>query len=274
MLKDKPSVANYVVKDNLDDSTLNITFDLVDSDSAVTSGKVEITDDVGNIVKEQDVKKGSNSIMLSVIEGKIYTAKFSVGYNLTNDKDLVDSNLVGKIEELKELQLISDYQFEISTFATEKDTYFANEKVKIYFDSSNTSKYVPNLIRINGKDYDVHIENGRFVVVLPEFKDFGKKSIKPEMITLSNGKTFKIEDDFDLDINVIKRAPTVSELLLEENAENGEVTVNFDVNDEDKALFKMFIEIKDDQGKLLEKIDLNSSDLKGSKNITKLFKNL
>ncbi len=274
VLKDKPSVANYVVKDNLDDSTLNITFDLVDSDSAVTSGKVEITDDAGNIVKEQDVKKGSNSIMLSVIEGKIYTAKFSVDYNLTNDKDLIDSNLVGKIEELKELQLISDYQFEISTFATEKDTYFANEKVKIYFDSSNTSKYVPNLIRINGKDYDVHSENGRFVVVLPEFKDFGKKNIKPEMITLSNGKTFKIEDDFDLDINVIKRAPTVSEFMLEENSENGEVTVNFDVNDEDKALFKMFIEIKDDQGKLLEKIDLNSSDLTGSKHITKVFKNL
>ena len=98
----------------------------------------------------------------------------------------------------------------------------------------------------------MNIENGKYVVVLPEFKDFGKKNIKPEMITLSNGKTFKIEDDFDLDINVIKRAPTVSELLLEENAENGEVTVNFDVNDEDKALFKMFIESRMIKGNYLK----------------------
>jgi len=157
---------------------------------------------------------------------------------------------------------------------TEKDTYFANEKVKIYFDSSNTSKYVPNLIRINGQDYGVITENGRFVVVLREFKDFGKKNIKPEKITLSNGKAFKIEDNFDLKINIIKRAPTVSELMLEENAANGEVTVQFDVNDEDHALSKMFIEIKDDQGKVLEKIDLDSSDLTGSKHITKVFKNL
>ena len=274
VLKEKPNITNYIVKDNLDDSTLNITFDLIDLDSAFTFGNIKITDETDNIVAEYDIKNGFNSIILSVMEGKLYTAKFSLGYNLTNDKDLVDSNLVGKIEGLKELQLISDYQFKISNFAAEKDTYFANEKIKIYFDSSNTSKYVPNRIRINGQYYDVNIENNRFVVVLPEFKDFGKKVIKPEIIILSNGKAFKFKDDFDLNINVIKKAPTVSDLILEENSLNGEVVVNFNINDEDNALLKMFIEIRDDKDVLLEKIDLNSSDLTGSKNITKVFKNL
>ncbi len=274
VLKEKPSITNYVVKDNLNDSTLNIMFNLEDIDSSLTFGSVQITDEAGNIVKEQDIQKGSNSIMLSVVEDKIYIAKFNIGYNLTNDKDLVDSNFVGNIEQEKELQLIGDYQFEISNFVTEKDTYFATEKVKIYFDSSNISKYVPNQIRINGQDYAVNIENGKYVVILPEFKDFGKKAIKPEMIVLSNGKAFEIEEDIDLNINVIKRVPTVSELMLEENDENGEVTINFDVNDEDSALSKMFIEIKDEQGNLLEKIEFNSSELTGSKHITKVFKNL
>ncbi len=274
VLKEKPGITNYVVKDSLDDSTLNITFNLVDPDLAFTFGNIKITDEAGNLVKEQDIKNGSNSILLSVTEGKIYTAKFSLGYNLTTDEDLVDSNLVGKIEELKELQLISDYQFKISNFATEKDTYFANEKVKIYFDSSNISKYIPNRIKINGQDYNVNVENGRFVVVLPGFKDFGHKNMKPEMIVLSNGKAFKIKDDFDLNVNVIKRAPTVSDLTLEENLENGEVIVDFDVNDEDNTLFEMFIEIKDDKGAVLERMDLNSSDLTGSKHISKVFKNL
>ncbi len=274
VLKDKPSITNYVVKDSLNDSTLNILFTLDDFDSAVTYGKILITDESGNTLKEQDIKVGSNDIMISVMEDKIYTAKFSVGYNLTNNKDLDDSNLVGKIEEVKELHLKSDYQFEISNFVTEKDTYFVTEKVKLYFDSSNTSKYVPSKIRINGQDYDVNTENGKYVVVLPEFKEFGKKSIKPEMITLSNGKEFKIEDNFDLTVNIFKRVPTVSELMLEEDEENGEVIIDFDVNDEDNALSQMFIEIKDNQGNLLEKIDLNSSDLTGSKHITKVFKNL
>ncbi len=274
VLKEKPSITNYVVKDSLNDSTLNIMFNLEDIDSSLTFGSVQITDETGNIVKEQDINKGSNSIMLSVVEDKVYTAKFNIGYNLTNDKDLVDSNFVGNIEQVKELQLIGDYQFEISNFVTEKDTYFATEKVKIYFESSNISKYVPNQIRINGQDYAVNIENGKYVVVLPEFKDFGKKTIQPEMIVLSNGKAFEIEEDIDLNINVIKRVPAVSELMLEENAENGEVTINFDVNDEDYALSKMFIEIKDEQGNLLEKIEFNSSELTGSKHITKVFKNL
>jgi len=274
VLKEKPSITNYVVKDSLNDSTLNIMFHLEDIDSSLTFGSVQITDEAGNIVKEQDINKGSNNIMISVAEDKVYTAKFNIGYNLTDDKDLVDSNFVGNIEQVKELQLIGDYQFEISNFVTEKDTYFATEKVKIYFESSNISKYVPNQIRINGQDYAVNIENGKYVVILPEFKDFGKKDIKPEMIVLSNGKAFEIEEDIDLNINVIKRVPTVSELMLEENAENGEVTINFDVNDEDSALSKMFIEIKDEQGNLLEKIEFNSSELTGSKHITKVFKNL
>ena len=279
ILKEKPTFDHYRVEENFDDLTLNIMFDLVDSDKATTSANLQIIDDLGNIVSKYDIKNGSNNIKLPVSIGKIYTAKFNLKYNLTTDKTLVDSNLVNEIEMIKELQMINDYQFNIDHFVTANDTgitdtYFKNEKIKLYFESSNATKYVPKEIRINGKNYSVSIENNKFVAILPGFDQFGKKNIKPELITLSNGKVFELGDNFNLSVNIIKKVPVVSDLTLEEDDIQKEIKVNFNVNDDDQSLLGMSIILTDDQDNLLGQVDLTDSEIKKSGKITKIFKNL
>ena len=107
--------------------------------------------------------------------------------------------------------------------------------------------------------------------MIPGFDNIGNKNIKIENITLNNGKQFEVNKE--LFINVIKKAPKISDFMFEEN-EKGEFEVNFDIENDDDALISMIINVTDDKDILLEQIKLTNDELKGSKSISKLLKDL
>ncbi len=274
VLKSVPLFKNYIVNDDFIKSEATISFDLLDTDKAFTSGKVQILNENGTLVKEFDIKEGKNQFNITIENNKIYNALFNINYNLTSNEDLTNYN--GKLEFIKEIQIIGDYKFDIGNYKIyngqiETNNFYKNEDVKISFDSSNVTKYVPEFVKINGKSYKLFIENNKYIIVIPGFDNIGNKNIKIENITLNNGKQFEVNKE--LFINVIKKAPKISDFMFEEN-EKGEFEVNFDIENDDDALISMIINVTDDKDILLEQIKLTNDELKGSKSISKLLKDL
>lgn len=272
ILKNKPQLTNYSVEENINDPSLKIMFDLEDNDNTVNDAILKIVDDNNEIVKDYAIKKGANKFKFSVQEGKDYIAKFDINYNLSVDANATDEKVIGDIKLEKSLRLDIDYKFVANNFkilnSEDKETtiFAKNQKGKLVFDSSNATINNPEKIIINGKEYDIQNENNKFVVILDEFEEFGSKSISIEKISLSNGKTFDIKQN--LKITVIKNVPVITDLSVVDKGER--VRVDFQIEDEDKALFGMQISLLNDKLEIINQEKLTSEELR-MENITKLF---
>ena len=276
VLKAKPTLENYIVNDDPINSKAIISFNLVDNDKAMTSGEVEVLDENGSLVKKSDVKKGNNEFTVTIVNNKIYNVNFDINYNLTSKEDLTDTNYVNKLEFSKELQIIEDYKFNIGNYQiynenVETNNFAKNEEIKITFDSSNVSKYIPDFVKINGKNYKLTLENNKYTVIVPGFDSIGNNNLKIESVILDNGKQFEINKNFV--ISVLKKAPKISDFMFEEN-ENGDIDINFNTENEDDALISMIINITDEKDILLKQVKLTNDELKGSKKISKKINNL
>jgi len=275
VLKTKPVIKNYVTTEDFSNSTINISFDLDDEDGSTITSNIQVIDESGKVIKELNIKNGYNKFKVNVEAGKIYKAKFMLNYNLTSDKEISDStgNLAGTISFEKELQLIVDYNFNAGNFATAGTTFGREEDIKIFFDSTNATNYVPERVKINGKTYNVTIENNKYTVIIPGFDKFGNNTINIESVTLNNGKIFDIKDNNKLVVNIIKSAPSISDFVIEENTEKDVIDVKFKVNNEDDSLLGMVINLTDENDTLIEQIKLSKEEINGTNNISKSLKN-
>ena len=85
----------------------------------------------------------------------------------------------------KEIELIEDYELEISNIQTKKDNqtqeeatvYEKGEKIIVSFNSTNKSQYYPEKVVINGKEYDVTKKENQYTVLIDGIQETGEKEI-------------------------------------------------------------------------------------------------
>lgn len=98
ILKDKPTVEQFGYKENMD-ATISASFKVMDEEQTITGGKVMITKN-GNIVKEQSIEKGENTIIFQPEEDQNYVVKVIADYDL-------DMNVLeGDANEYKNIVLL------------------------------------------------------------------------------------------------------------------------------------------------------------------------
>ena len=130
VLKSAPSIENYTVNENIDESKIDISFDLKDEDKSIKSAHVEILNDNNELIKNNEISSGKNEIDVSVEDGKMYRVNFVINYDLdTNKLTEYEEDHTGILKETKELEFVIDYQLKISDVATYKD-----DKQTIIFD--------------------------------------------------------------------------------------------------------------------------------------------
>ena len=180
VLKDIPTIENYHVEENKDDSKLILIFDVVDNNDSIESSYVEIYDEAQNSIMQDKVVKGANRIEVEVEEKKEYKASIILNYKLSNTPEDEEHKGIQSYE--KDLQLLIDYNFTISNLKTYKEnqetTIFNKEdKIKLVFESTNATKHVPQTIKIDGKEYEVSSENGKYAVTLDALTELGNQTI-------------------------------------------------------------------------------------------------
>lgn len=244
VLKDIPIVQNYRVEENKDDSKLTVLFDLVDKDRSTQQAYIEIYNDEQSLVAKQNIVRGPNRIEVEVEESKTYNANIVLNYNLSTDENSQEH--IGTQKYEKELQLLIDYNFNISNIALLKEgnaitTAENRDELKLVFDSTNSTKHIPATVKIDSREYDVKEENDKYYVELMPLDSLGEKTYTIEEVVLSNGKKFELTENNSITINVIKEMPIISGLLTTETTELNQLKITFDLLDEDRAVKELSI---------------------------------
>ena len=276
VLKEIPVIENYKVEEDLNESKLKISFNVVDRENSVTTGNVEIVNEANEVIKEVTLTSGENQIEVPVEENKKYNATFIIDYNLSSKELTVEGNYEGMIQFSKVLQLTADYQFSISNITTNKNgtqstEFEKSEPIQISFESNNATKFEPDTIKVMGKEYEVTKQDNIYIVTIDGVTEFGTHEIVIEEIALSNGKIFSLQNNNKVIINIIKKKPTVTDLIMEEDAEQNNIKVSFLLNDEDKTIKNANIVLTDVDGKEIAKQELSTEDLQNGGKIEKTF---
>lgn len=278
VLKEKPTISNYRVEEDINNSKLIILFDLIDKDDSLDSAILSVADtlETPNTLYKEKLKKGKNRIELNVDEKKEYKATIKLDYELdsnelSNDED---HSFTENIE--KPLQLLIDYNLSLGNIKAYKDnveaiSFTKEDNIKIVFESTNNTNHVPKTAKIDGKEYEVQQEENKYFINLPSIKNIGENTITIDEIVLSNGKKIKLENNNSTVINVNKIKPSLSEFNTLENIESNTIKVIFSVNDEDKAISKFNIIVFDDNGNEIDRLVLERDDVRDDGTITKFL---
>ncbi|MCI8394371.1 MAG: hypothetical protein HFH86_02680 [Bacilli bacterium] len=275
VLKDIPTIQNYRVEENIDESKLTIVFDLVDDNNSLESGYLEVYRDEQKEEIKEKLTIGENRIEIPVEELVEYKAYIVLNYNLSNHEEDVSHKGVQHYE--KDLQLVIDYNlsiFNIKTYKEDQETteFDKEDQVKIVFESSNNTKHVPDKIKVADKEYEVSSENNKFIVLLDALTDLGSKTITIDEIILSNGKKFELKENNSITINVNRRKPKIKDLETTEMTETDSLKVMFHLDDPDVTVKDISLIVLDENDQELDRIKMARNEVKEDGTVNKFLK--
>ncbi len=245
VLKDKPTVQNFTQEDKIETSQVVLNFDVIDEDNSIVSAKAVLTkQEDGTVVSEKPIQKGKNSVTFDVENAKLYTIQIKATYDrdtsTLENKPEEDNRVTDEVLDTKEIQLLTDYELQISNIKTYKEAqeskYFEKEEpITVKFESTNISKFVPVRAVINGKEYNLTKQNNTYQTTIDAYEESGAKDIVIEKITLNNTKVLPITQNNQSKIEILKDKLTIEKFSYTEGDDNT-VTVTFKVNDLEETL--------------------------------------
>lgn len=274
VLKELPNIENYETEENINEQKITVSFDVIDKDEAIIEGKLEILDDQEQIIKEEQIVKGTNEIEIEVQEGKQYKANFILNYDLDTNELEKEEDHTGRMITQKELQMVIDYNLKVANIATRKDNQITtifekNEPIELVFESTNETWNEVTTIKVNGKAYTVTKRDNLYIATIDGISEVGEKEIIIEEIVLGNGKRFTLETDNKTIVKIIKRKPTIDEFTSEENIEQNNMKVGFNLNDEDRTIKAARIILLDAEGTQISSQELSNEEIQQGGKIEK-----
>ncbi|MCI9017052.1 MAG: hypothetical protein HFJ53_07830, partial [Clostridia bacterium] len=257
ILKDKPSIQNFKQQDNEGASEVTLEFDLIDQDSSFMNAKAVFTKKEDNTIEEKEVTVGKNSITFNVENAKLYTLEIKVSYdrdtNTLENKPQEDNRIADETMLTKEIQLLSDYELQISNIKTYKELseskYFGkNENIIVKFESTNVSNFVPEKVVINQKEYNLTKTDNTYQVTIDTYTESGIKDIVIEKIILDNTKEIQLTQNNQVKIEILKDEPKVIDFGYTQ-ADDNTITVTFNIDDKEDTIASGNIIITDEAQK-------------------------
>lgn len=280
VLKQMLSLKDYNVAEDIENVSLDVSFNIEDIDKAFLSGTYTVeetnaktdeeleneqnTEDK-EIIQEGEIKAGSNSIKVKVEEGKNYKLSLKIQYSLNNaNSEEVENS--ESIEFKKLLNFNPNYNFEMSDIKTyklvngvliETSDFDIGEEVIVKFDSTNSTACVPTNVVINGITCPLEKEDNTFYAELDGFDSVGKHEVVVEKVILNNGKEFNIENK-KAEVDIIKKVPTIEKISSNEDSHEKQMTITLFVRDEDKTLNNIVAILSDENGNEISSSNLTS----------------
>lgn len=271
VLKEIPIIENYLAEPNTDEMKMNLSFDIVDRDNSMLGATLEIIDDQQTVIQTETLNKGKNNIDVPLENGREYKARFALTYCLYSieDEEHTMTTLI-----LRDLQIVVDYNFEISDILTknqgnETTIFEKNQPIELSFESSNITKFAPFTVKVNGKEYNVTKQGNRYSALIDGITQIGEKEVVIQEVTLENGKRFTLENDNKVTINIIKSKPSITELETQESIEENNIKVSFNLLDEDKSLKEASIILLDGIGTEITRQQLTEEEIQNVGEIEK-----
>lgn len=266
VLKDKPVVNNFKVAYNYAEKKVNFTFELEDIDSSIVSAMAILVKQDGSTWKENDINVNQNNFDLEVEDNIEYTFKILVTYSRYADcQNIVTDEVIFT----KPIQMIEEYNLEISnikTFTNEniESKYFEkDEKIILFFESTNSSNYYIEKAVINGKEYVMQNKDNYYATYIDAFNSSGVKEIQIEKVYLNNSKELDVNKDNTTKIEILKSKPTVEKFEYTQT-DNQSITLSFEIIDAENTLQSLKLIVTDENGYNLatkENLDVGENEI-------------
>ncbi len=252
VLKEKPAVTNYRQQDSTTKDEVSIYFQVEDPDASFRSGKLVLTKEDGTKMEIPNVKVGQNCIDLVVEQVKKYKLEIMLTYDLdTNSLEGTEEedNRTTEVLKTQTIQLIRDYQLTVdnlNTYSgeTQKKYFHKNEEVRLKFDSTNVSEFVPEKVIISKEEYLLTKNGNTYEAVIGSSTTFGVRTLSLEKLILSNGKELEVSGK-QIQFEILKTKPSIKNFSYQEG-EDTKYTITFDVMDEDSAIQRASVIIQDE----------------------------
>ena len=270
ILKQQPTIENWIVTEDVQKSELNISFDILDLDSAFESGNYKISEETEDTENIEYIKTGtlemSNNINVQVEEGKNYKIELCMEYNLDTDSLEQDGDNRGFVIEEKSLSFNIDYGLQVSDIKTyrhkedvedteeETNQFYVGEDILLKFNSTNKTQYVPEKVVVNGKQYELTSKDNTYTAVLDGFNSTGSHTINIEKVILDNSK--EIDVNQGTQVNLIKNAPNVARFRVNESLEEKNISMLIFIKDKDKAITNLIAKVLDEEDNEITSKDL------------------
>ena len=272
VLKDMPEVEGFLAEELTDTAKMKVSFTLKDEDSAVVSAAMEVANESdGTTLVSEEVKAGENEFVLDLEEDTEYAVNITASYDRASGELPSGENHGGSFAVTKKVELNLDYRFAfgglkaVTEDGTRTERFGRNQPVVLLFESSNATGFAPERAVVNGKTYSVTRTEQGFAVTLDGFDSTGIKTVTAEQIVLENGKAFDLAEDNEITLQILKEIPQVKDLMVEEDAENSQFRVAFQLTDPDGALSDCKVLIRNGEGKTVGGQSFTESDLADGK---------
>ncbi len=265
VLKDAPKVNDFYIDDK--NEIPEISFNIEDSDGAFKGGKFSITDVDGNVVfVSENIKVGKNTFSANLEDGKTYHYDLVADYDLDHDyfaeniapnhreeKDFIDDIIE---DEEGNLEFTREYNFLSKNMMITPEVSSEDELI-LSFENGAESYYKVTYVKVNGVEYEVKLENGKYITKLKKGSK-GNNTITVESVKLENGHIFTVNQTFSY--VYLKDKPTIGD--IEVKLEEGNLHVSAPITDQDNTIKSVQVKIKDQNGNVIktEKLNKNSNN--------------
>ncbi len=260
VLKEAPKTEDIKLTSNLEEKAIDIEFMLKDPNFAINSLNIVVENSTGKVISKEELI--IDQFITNLLENKpikttvsygndtdgLYTVKILANYDLSEKYNYTNQN-IGEMEILTHGDTIY-----ISDMFITNDR---NERTNNLYPTKNAGNYqlaitlVTNGIRaytaigsvtINGLNYPAQTIEGYKTKVYVNIPDeAGVLTLKANRVLLIiNNYNLKLNDYYSvpektIKVDVLKDAPKIENLSVEENYEQDEVTFDFDVVLDEKA---------------------------------------
>lgn len=255
VLKEEPAAEAFLAEELTDTAQMKISFDLKDADLALTHAEMKVIKDLdGTLIVSKKLKAGHHQFVLDLEEDTVYKVHIAGYYDRATGKLPSEDSYRGSFTAEKEIQLNLEYSFTFSSLkaaledGTLTDRFSRNQPVTLTFESGNATRFMPESAVVNGKVYPVVQKDQGYTVTLGGFDKIGNTQIRVEQIILENGKSFRISDNNEINIMILKETPKVYDFSVKEDAENNQFEVAFRLTDPDGTLSGHKVRIQNVKG--------------------------
>ncbi len=251
VLKSAPNIQDYTF--NKLTKNPNITFNFKNDDEALlNNASIVIVDEEGNEVITQDIVKDLNTVDLQSLSNGKYTVKVKGTYDLDDEieDDLNTYNLSDIFKE-QEIDVIANYETKLNVEKVKVDS--AEREIVLTFESTNAAGYETKYIIIDGKEYEVSVEGGKYVARIP-YEDATKREYSITGV--------KVENDIELDLEetqsfkVFKETPSV-EVTPQVSEDSMGISAEFTLKDTDNTVTALYAKLLGKDGKIVKEVNLD-----------------
>lgn len=240
--KEQPEIFDVKIAENPENSEIQISFAIKDPDGVLSQKQIVILNDKGEKITSQIFEDDQFDEAVKIPNDlyKKYTVQIIADYDISGTGEDVQSGKVIYEKEIDALARVRVIGSALSDEFVEK-----GDTVKIsYTIESNMESAIEKLV-INNIEVPVSMTGGNVYqaeMMAPE--SAGRTKITLSQVVFGNGTTVnaKVTDE----IEVLRSAPSVENAVVEDDFDNSQVHLTFELTDTDKAFVSGRVELLKD----------------------------